>query len=113
MLRVLVDFLCSKERKVEISGGETEGAAVIAAKYVDVGCVAVDTLCPPYTGEAVVIGRDRQRPVAGNGVVVGKQLSRATRRREGIIALVDHVIDAHEAPPRASRELPDTRCTHV
>jgi hypothetical protein len=112
-LRILIDFLCGKKREVEIARGEAEGAAVIVAEDVDVGGVAVNTLGPSDAGEAVIVGGDRHRPVAGNGIIVGEQLAGTARCRERIIALVDHVIDAHETPAGTSRELPDTGRTHV
>jgi hypothetical protein len=113
VFRILVDLFCGKKRKVEIARGETESAPVIVVEDIDIGGVTMDAHCTPYTGEAVVVGGDRHRPVTGNGVIVSEEPAGAARRRVRIVAFVDHVIDTHETPARASRKLPDSRSTHV
>jgi hypothetical protein len=69
---VLVNLFGREERHVEISRRESEGPAVVLAQNIDVGRVAVFLHRSPHAAQPMVVGSNRHRPIAGDGVVVGK-----------------------------------------
>ncbi len=73
----------------------------------------------PHPRRTVVVRGDRERPRARHLVVLLHQQRRGARRLVRIEALVDDVVDAHEAPAGRLHELPHARsadlrtCTRV
>ena len=98
-----------QERHIEVARSEAERRAVILAQDAD-DIVRAELLArAQHALGAVVVSGDRQRPGAEQPVVVVQQLRRRLGGAERIEALVDRVVDAHEAPAGRAHELPQAR----
>jgi hypothetical protein len=96
-----------QELGVEVARGEAEGAAlVLLDDDADVPRTEPRHR-PAHAGGTVVVGGDGQRPGARGLVVRPQQAGGGDRGEQGVAALVDHVVDPHEASARRAGELPD------
>jgi hypothetical protein len=107
MLRILVDLHSCEKRDIEIAGSETEGPAAVFPEYLYIRGVTELSHRAPGTGEPMIVGRYRHRPVPGNRIVVCEQSARGLGRKVRIISFIEYVIDLQEAASGTSRELPD------
>ena len=108
-LRLFGDPRSGEELHIEVARGEAEAsAAVLPDDPRDVpGAELLDRA--PHAGGTVVVRGDRQRPAAGDAIVLLEQACGRDGRPIGIEAFVDDVVDLHEAAARRARELPEPR----
>ena len=98
-----------EELRVEVPRREAKRAAAVALDDDRDVIGSEPPLGPAHARSSVVVGRDRERPVAKRLVVVAQQLGRRARRPDRVEALVDDVVDRHVAPACRAHELPDAR----
>ena len=106
-LGVLLDLERRQELRVEVPRREAEAAALVAVD--DRGHVARAELAhgPLHAADAVVVAGERERPGVRALVVRREQPGGGDGGEPGVVALVDHVVDAHVDAAGGARELPE------